>query len=148
MKTTELGDTGIEITRIGFGAWAIGGGDWEFGWGPQDDDRVDRRDHAGARARRSTGSTRRAAYGLGHSEEIVGRAVDGRAAARPYVFTKCAGVGRGAGRRSAQPQARLDPPRGRGSLARLGVDVIDLYQIHWPDPGARTSRRGGRRSPS
>src|ERR1700749_3241855 len=87
LRTTELGSTGLEITRVGFGAWGIGGGGWEFGWGPQEDDE-------------SVAATRRAlelgvnwidtaaAYGFGRSERVVGRALEGLAE-RPYVFTKC-----------------------------------------------------------
>jgi hypothetical protein len=87
LKTTPLGQTGLEITRVGFGAWAIGGGGWEFGWGPQDD----QESIAAIRHALEQGINwidTAAAYGLGPSEKIVGRALGG-VAERPYVFTKC-----------------------------------------------------------
>jgi aryl-alcohol dehydrogenase-like predicted oxidoreductase len=86
LKTTQLGQTGMEITRVGFGAWAIGGGGWEFGWGPQDDEEsIDAIQHALEQGINWIDTA--AAYGFGHSEQIVGRALEG-AAARPFVFTK------------------------------------------------------------
>jgi aryl-alcohol dehydrogenase-like predicted oxidoreductase len=132
MQTRRLGNSDMDITVIGLGAWAMGGGDWFAGWGPQDD-------------RESIETIRRAVdsginwidtaaiYGLGRSEAIVGEAVKGLAN-RPYIFTKC---------------GRHQSPENKGvgilkagsirqeienSLRRLRVDVIDLYQIHWPDP--------------
>jgi len=86
LKTTELGATGLEITRIGFGAWAIGGGGWEFGWGPQEDDESVAAIHR-ALAEGINWIDTAAAYGFGHSERIVGRALEGLAE-RPYVFTE------------------------------------------------------------
>ncbi len=133
--TVPLGRTDLRITRAGFGAWAIGGGGWSFGWGEQDDSA-------------SVAAIRRAiergvnwidtaaVYGLGHSEEIVARALrDLPRESRPYVFTKCGLVW--------DPQDRLAPPRRVGapasirreveaSLRRLEVERIDLYQMHWP----------------
>ena len=110
LKTTQLGQTGLEITRVGFGAWAIGGGGWEFGWGPQQDDQsIAAIQHALELGINWIDTA--AAYGFGHSEEIVGRALQG-VPERPYVFTKASLLeGPGPSGRS-QPQARLDPARG------------------------------------
>jgi aryl-alcohol dehydrogenase-like predicted oxidoreductase len=133
LRTTQLGQTGLEITRVGFGAWAIGGGGWEFGWGPQDDEEsIDAIHHA-----IETGINwidTAAAYGFGHSEQIVGRALEG-VAPRPFVFTKCSLL-EGPGRTVAHSLERDSLLReAEASLERLGIDAIDLYQIHWPIPG-------------
>ena len=132
LKTTQLGQTGLEITRVGFGAWAIGGGGWEFGWGPQQDDQsvaaIQRAVELGVNWIDTA-----AAYGFGHSEEVVGRALAG-VEARPYVFTK-ASLLEGPGRRVVHSLKRDSILReAHASLKRLGVDAIDLYQIHWPIP--------------
>src|ERR1700735_818810 len=87
LKTAELGQTGLEITRVGFGAWAIGGGGWEFGWGPQDDEQSIAAIHRALEQGVNWIDTA-AAYGFGRSEQAVGRALDGLTR-RPYVFTKC-----------------------------------------------------------
>src|ERR1700740_3540672 len=132
LRTTELGRTGMQITRIGFGAWAIGGGDWEFGWGPQDDDQSIAAIHR-ALAGGINWIDTAAAYGFGHSEEIVGRALAG-VSERPYVFTK-ASLLEGPGRTVVHSLKRDSVLReAEASLRRLGVDAIDLYQIHWPNP--------------
>ncbi|HEY0937159.1 MAG TPA: aldo/keto reductase [Trebonia sp.] len=134
LKTTQLGSTGLDITRVGFGAWAIGGGDWQFGWGPQQDDEsvaaIQRALELGVNWIDTA-----AAYGLGHSEEIVGRAIAGLRD-RPYVFTKCSLVDDGT--RHVQSSLKRDSvlAEAEASLRRLGVDAIDLYQIHWPRPEA------------
>lgn len=123
----------MQLTPIGFGAWAIGGGNWEFAWGPQDD-------------QESVGAIHRALdlgvnwidtaaiYGLGHSEEVVARALSGWSGSRPYVFTKCSmrwhqdrSIYRSLKKNSLREELE-------GSLRRLQVDAIDLYQIHWPNP--------------
>ncbi|MDQ3897525.1 MAG: aldo/keto reductase, partial [Actinomycetota bacterium] len=131
--TATLGTTDLEVTRVGLGAWAIGGGGWQGGWGPQDD-------------RESIETIRRAvdlgvnwidtaaAYGLGHAEEIVGRAVrDMPEDERPLVFTKCGLVWEAGGTTVSNVLAPASIRREcEDSLRRLGVDVIDLYQIHWP----------------
>jgi aryl-alcohol dehydrogenase-like predicted oxidoreductase len=132
LQTTQLGDTGLEITRVGFGAWAIGGGGWEFGWGPQEDDRsIAAINHALGQGINWIDTA--AAYGFGHSEEIVGRALQGLSA-RPYLFTK-ASLLEGPGRRVVHNLKRDSMLReAHASLERLGVDAIDLYQIHWPIP--------------
>ena len=133
LKTTQLGQTGLEITRIGFGAWAIGGGGWEFGWGPQDDEESIGAIHRALEQGINWIDTA-AAYGFGRSEQIVGRALDG-VAERPYVFTK-GSLLEGPDRRVVHSLKRDSILREAGnSLQRLGVDAIDLYQIHWPIPG-------------
>jgi aryl-alcohol dehydrogenase-like predicted oxidoreductase len=132
LKTAQLGQTGLEITRVGFGAWAIGGGDWEFGWGPQDDEESIAAIHRGLEQGINWIDTA-AAYGFGRSEQTVGRALEGLAE-RPYVFTKCSLLP-GPGRRVVHSLKRDSILReAHASLERLGVDAIDLYQIHWPIP--------------
>jgi aryl-alcohol dehydrogenase-like predicted oxidoreductase len=132
LRTTQLGHTGMEITRVGFGAWALGGGDWEHGWGPQDDDQSIATIHHALEGGINWIDTA-AGYGFGHSEQIVGRALEGLAQ-RPYVFTK-ASLLEGPGRRVVHSLKRDSILReAHASLERLGVDAIDLYQIHWPIP--------------
>jgi aryl-alcohol dehydrogenase-like predicted oxidoreductase len=134
LGTTLLGKTGLDITRVGFGAWAIGGGGWEFGWGPQDDDdSIAAIQHALDLGVNWIDTA--AAYGFGRSEETVGRALDGlRADERPYVFTKASLV-EGPGRTVVHSLKRDSILReAEASLKRLGTDAIDLYQIHWPIP--------------
>src|ERR687888_434246 len=132
LRTTELGGTGMEITRVGFGAWAIGGGDWQFAWGAQDDAESIAAIHRALELGVNWIDTA-AVYGFGHSEEIVGRAIAGLAE-KPYVFTK-GGLLEGANR-TAVGSLRADSLRREveQSLLRLGVEAIDLYQIHWPNP--------------
>ena len=132
MRTATLGRTGLEITRVGFGAWAIGGGNWDWGWGDQDDEEsvaaIQRALELGVNWIDTA-----AQYGLGHSEEVVARALEG-VEPRPYVFTK-GGQPEGLDRTSYQTLKRDSLLREcEGSLRRLGVDAIDLYQIHWPIP--------------
>ena len=132
LTTTQLGHTGLEITRVGFGAWAIGGGGWEFGWGPQDDDQSIAAIHRALEHGINWIDTA-AAYGFGRSEQTVGRALQG-VTDRPYVFTKCSLV-EGPSRRVVHSLKRDSILReADASLARLGLDAIDLYQIHWPNP--------------
>jgi aryl-alcohol dehydrogenase-like predicted oxidoreductase len=132
LTTTQLGQTGLEITRVGFGAWAIGGGGWEFGWGPQEDEQSLAAIHRALELGVNWIDTA-AAYGFGHSEEIVGRALEGLAE-RPHVFTKCSLL-EGPGRRVLHSLKRDSILReAEASLERLRIDAIDLYQIHWPDP--------------
>src|SRR5438309_2542342 len=135
LPTTPLGTTGMRITRVGFGAWAIGGGGWTFAWGNQDDaDSIAAIRHAVERGVNWIDTA--AVYGLGHSEEIVARALrDIPADDRPYVFTK-AGLVWDERDRSAPPRRVGDPLSIRreveASLRRLAVERIDLYQMHWP----------------
>jgi aryl-alcohol dehydrogenase-like predicted oxidoreductase len=132
LATTALGSTGMSITRVGLGAWAIGGGGWQFGWGPQDDEESISAIHRGLELGINWIDTA-AAYGFGRSEEIVGWAIEGLAE-RPYVFTKASLV-EGRGRKVVHNLTRDSIRReAEASLARLGVDAIDLYQVHWPDP--------------
>jgi aryl-alcohol dehydrogenase-like predicted oxidoreductase len=133
LQTTELGETGLEITRIGLGAWAIGGGGWEFGWGPQADGEsiaaIERALELGINWIDTA-----AAYGFGHSEQMVGRVFAELGNTRPYVFTKASLV-EGEGRKVVHSLKRDSIRReAHASLDRLGVDAIDLYQIHWPIP--------------
>jgi aryl-alcohol dehydrogenase-like predicted oxidoreductase len=132
LRTSPLGATGLEITRIGFGAWAIGGGGWEFGWGPQQDDESIAAIHRALDLGVNWIDTA-AAYGFGRSEQIVGRALHGLSE-RPYVFTKCSLLDDGT--RHVRHSLKRDSilREAEGSLRRLGVDAIDLYQIHWPVP--------------
>ncbi|MFO0849627.1 MAG: aldo/keto reductase [Gemmataceae bacterium] len=122
----------LHITPVGFGAWAIGGGGWAFAWGPQDDAESVAAIHEAVAAGVNWIDTA-AVYGLGHSEEVVAKALDGMAD-RPYVFTKCGRVW-GADRQIGK-SLKADSIRREceASLRRLKVDVIDLYQIHWPEP--------------
>lgn len=132
MLKKRLGNSDMEITPLGVGAWAIGGGGWAFGWGPQDD-----LDSVGAiRAALEAGIDwidTAAVYGLGHSEEVVAKALEG-VTNRPYVFTKCERVwdeNRQIGKCLKRDSIRREC---EDSLRRLKLDVIDLYQIHWPEP--------------
>ncbi len=132
MNTKRLGNSGLFITPIGFGAWAIGGGGWEFAWGAQDD-----RDSIAAIYEALDAGINwidtAAVYGLGHSEEVVARALAGMNN-RPHVFTKCSMVWdehREIGHRLKAESLRREC---EASLRRLRVETIDLYQIHWPEP--------------
>ncbi len=130
-----LGSTGMELTRVGFGAWAVGGGDWAFSWGAQDDERSVAAIHRALELGVNWIDTA-AVYGLGHSEEVVARALrDIPRADRPLVFTKC-GLVWDPRDRSQQPREVGRPESIRAeleaSLRRLQVEVIDLYQMHWP----------------
>src|SRR5437764_15463073 len=132
MKTKRLGNSDLFISPVGFGAWAIGGSGWQFAWGGQDDsDSV-----AAIREALDAGINwidTAAVYGLGHSEEVVARALEG-VRDRPYVFTKCRLVWNE--RRQIGHRLKADSIRREceASLRRLRVDALDLYQIHWPDP--------------
>jgi aryl-alcohol dehydrogenase-like predicted oxidoreductase len=132
MQTRQLGNSDIYITPLGVGAWAMGGAGWLFSWSHQDDDASIAAIHAALDAGMNWIDTA-AVYGLGHSEEVVARALKGRAN-RPYVFTKCARVwdeNRQIGKSLKADSVRREC---EASLRRLKVDAIDLYQIHWPEP--------------
>ncbi|MGQ9623502.1 MAG: aldo/keto reductase [Candidatus Caldatribacteriaceae bacterium] len=132
MRYRKLGWTALELSVIGFGSWALGGGGWQYSWGPQDD-------------KESVEAIRRAidlgvnwidtaaVYGLGHSEEVVGQAIKGLSK-RPIIATKCGLVWDGKGNISNRLKRKSVRQEAEASLKRLGVDVIDLYQIHWPVP--------------
>ncbi len=127
-----LGNSDLHLTPIGFGAWAIGGGNWEFAWGPQDDDESIAAIHRALDLGVNWIDTA-AIYGLGHSEEIVGRALKSTSH-KPLVFTKCSMRWKDDRTiyRSLKPASLAEELE--NSLRRLGVDAIDLYQIHWPNP--------------
>jgi aryl-alcohol dehydrogenase-like predicted oxidoreductase len=132
MQTRQLGASDLEITPIGVGAWAMGGGGWQFAWGAQDDKESVEAIHA-ALDKGINWIDTAAIYGLGHSEEVVARALAGRST-KPLVFTKCGIVWneKRETRRTIEPESiRKEVEQ---SLSRLKLDVIDLYQIHWPEP--------------
>ncbi len=132
MQTRPLGNSDLNITPMGFGAWALGGGDWAFGWGAQDDDDSVAAIHA-ALDKGINWIDTAAIYGLGHSEEVVARALKG-ITHRPYVFTKCERVWDDKGQISGNLKRDSLRRELESSLRRLEVETIDLYQIHWPNP--------------
>lgn len=132
MEKRRLGDSDLMITPIGIGAWAMGGGGWQFAWGPQDDKDSIEAIHA-ALDKGINWIDTAAVYGLGHSEEVVARALEGRSN-RPYIFTKCERVWDENGKISGCLKRDSIRREVEASLRRLKVDVIDLYQIHWPQP--------------
>jgi aryl-alcohol dehydrogenase-like predicted oxidoreductase len=132
METRKLGNSDLDITRIGIGAWAMGGGGWTWGWGPQNDNDSISAIEAGLDAGINWIDTA-AVYGLGHSEEVVARALKSRNE-RPCVFTKCERVWNDRGEIGGSLKAESIRRECEASRRRLQVDVIDLYQIHWPDP--------------
>jgi aryl-alcohol dehydrogenase-like predicted oxidoreductase len=138
----KLGNSDLHITRVGYGAWAIGGSGWQFAWGSQDDNESIAAIHRALELGVNWIDTA-AVYGLGHSEEVVGRALKSWRGSRPYVFTKC-GL-RGDANGEVQKVLKADSIRGEveDSLRRLSIDVIDLYQIHWPpDPDSPELEEG------
>ena len=127
-----LGNSDLHLTSIGFGAWAIGGGNWEFGWGAQDDAASVQAIHAALDAGVNWIDTA-AVYGLGHSEEVVAKAVKGLSE-KPLIFTKCS-MRWDAGRKIYRSlKAASVAEELENSLRRLGVEAVDLYQVHWPNP--------------
>jgi aryl-alcohol dehydrogenase-like predicted oxidoreductase len=132
MQTRQLGNSDLAITPIGVGAWAMGGPGWTFAWGPQDDNQSIEAIRTALAAGINWIDTA-AVYGLGHSEEVVARALEG-ISPKPYIFTKCERVWNE--RREIGYCLKRDSIRREceASLRRLKVDVIDLYQIHWPEP--------------
>lgn len=131
MQTRQLGKSDLNITPVGYGAWAIGGGGWQFAWGPQDDDDSIAAIHRALELGVNWIDTA-AAYGLGHSEEVVARALKSWSGAPPYVFTKCGLRWDEQGSIRKVLHADSICREVEDSLRRLAVDAIDLYQIHWP----------------
>jgi aryl-alcohol dehydrogenase-like predicted oxidoreductase len=131
MVKMKLGNSDMDITRIGFGAWAIGGAGWDFGWGHQEDkdsvDAIIRSLELGINWIDTA-----AIYGLGHSEEIVAKALSSWTGTKPYVFTKCAQVWDENKNITLSHEPQSIKKECENSLKRLKVDCIDLYQIHWP----------------
>ena len=127
-----LGNSDLRLTPIGFGAWAIGGGNWEFAWGPQNDTESIAAIHRALSLGINWIDTA-AIYGLGHSEEVVGRALRATSI-RPLVFTKCSMRWRPDRSIYRSLKAASVREELEGSLRRLGVETIDLYQVHWPNP--------------
>ena len=130
METKQFGNTDMKITRIGFGAWAIGGGNWAFAWGPQDDGEAIAAMHRAIDKGMNWIDTA-AVYGLGHSEELVGKAIKGMHT-KPYIFTKCGLVWDDKRKSSQNIKGESIRRECEASLLRLNVDAIDLYQVHWP----------------
>jgi aryl-alcohol dehydrogenase-like predicted oxidoreductase len=131
METRKLGNSDLQITRVGFGAWAIGGPGWEFAWGPQDDSDSVAAIHAALEIGVNWIDTA-AVYGMGHSEEIVANALKSWRGARPYVFTKCVLRWDAQGKITPNHSAASIRQECEDSLRRLQIDTIDLYQMHWP----------------
>jgi aryl-alcohol dehydrogenase-like predicted oxidoreductase len=132
MQKKQLGNSDMMITPIGVGAWAMGGAGWQFAWGPQDDNDSIAAIHA-ALDKGINWIDTAAVYGLGHSEEVVAKALAGRSH-RPYIFTKCERVWDENGKLGGRLKRESVRREMEDSLRRLKVDVIDLYQIHWPLP--------------
>jgi aryl-alcohol dehydrogenase-like predicted oxidoreductase len=141
MKTKKLGNSDLFITPVGFGSWAIGGAGWQFGWGRQSDD-----DSVAAIQRALELGINwidtAAAYGLGHSEEVVSRALAAWPGKRPLVFTKCALRWDAKGQVSRVLNSASIRKECEDSLRRLKVEAIDLYQIHWPVDDAHELEEG------
>lgn len=127
-----LGNSDLHLTSIGFGAWAVGGGNWEFGWGPQDDSESTAAIHRALDLGINWIDTA-AIYGLGHSEEVVGRAVKS-SSHKPHIFTKCSMRWKDDRSIYHSLQAASVTEELENSLRRLQVETVDLYQIHWPNP--------------
>jgi aryl-alcohol dehydrogenase-like predicted oxidoreductase len=132
MRTKRLGNSDLFITPIGFGAWAIGGAGWQFAWGVQEDSDSIAAIHEALDAGINWIDTA-AVYGLGHSEEVVARALEGMNN-RPFVFTKCSMVWNDRREISRSLKAESIRRECEASLRRLRAEAIDLYQVHWPDP--------------
>jgi aryl-alcohol dehydrogenase-like predicted oxidoreductase len=130
MDKKKLGNSDMELTPIGFGSWAIGGGDWQFSWGPQDDNDSIAAIHRALELGINWIDTA-AVYGLGHSEEMVARALK-TTPHKPYIFTKCGLVWDE--KREVTNSLKQIRREAEDSLRRLAVDAIDLYQVHWPKP--------------
>jgi aryl-alcohol dehydrogenase-like predicted oxidoreductase len=132
MKTRKLGNTDLELTVIGLGTWAQGGAGWKFGWGPQDDAQSIAAIHQAIDHGINWIDTA-AVYGLGHAEEVLGKALKGMSE-RPTVATKCARTWDHEGNIVKLQSKESVKREVEDSLKRLQLDVIDLYQVHWPEP--------------
>ena len=142
MQTRKLGNSNLNITPVGYGAWAVGGSGWQFAWGSQDDSDSIAAIHRALELGVNWIDTA-AVYGLGHSEEVVGRALKSWQGARPYVFTKCGLRWDAKGQVEKVLSAGSIRREAEDSLRRLAVDAIDLYQIHWPpDPDSPALEEG------
>jgi aryl-alcohol dehydrogenase-like predicted oxidoreductase len=142
MQTRQLGNSDLQITPVGYGAWAIGGSGWQFAWGSQNDNDSVAAIHCSLELGVNWIDTA-AVYGLGHSEEVVARALKSWPGPRPYIFTKC-GL-RWDSQGNVRKTLNVDSIRHEveDSLRRLSIDVIDLYQIHWPpDPDSAELEEG------
>ncbi len=131
MRTRQLGNSDLKITAVGYGAWAIGGSGWQFAWGMQNDADSIAAIHRSLELGVNWIDTA-AAYGLGHSEEIVAAALKDWHGPKPYVLTKCSRLWDEQGMLHGNLRAESIQRELEASLRRLKVDVIDLYQIHWP----------------
>jgi aryl-alcohol dehydrogenase-like predicted oxidoreductase len=145
MEKRRLGNSDMDITRIGFGSWAIGGPaeGWEASWGPQDEDEAIGAIHRALDLGINWIDTA-AVYGLGHSEELVARALGGYSGPRPYVFTKCGLPWDAHGQAARKLTAESIRAECEASLRRLQVETVDLYQIHWPTKDERENEEGWR----
>jgi aryl-alcohol dehydrogenase-like predicted oxidoreductase len=142
MQTRKLGNSDLYITPVGYGAWAIGGSGWQFAWGSQDDNDSIAAIHRSLELGVNWIDTA-AVYGLGHSEEVVGRALKTWPGARPYVFTKCGLRWDANGNVEKVLSAASIRREVEDSLRRLSVNIVDLYQIHWPpDPDSAALEEG------
>ena len=141
MKTKQLGNSDMFITPVGFGSWAIGGAGWQFGWGRQSDNDSVAAIHRALELGVNWIDTA-AAYGLGHSEEVVSRALAVWPGKRPLVFTKCGLRWDAKGQVSRALNSASIRKECEDSLRRLNVEAIDLYQIHWPVDGANELEEG------
>jgi len=142
MQTRKLGNSDLYITVVGYGAWAIGGSGWQFGWGSQDDNDSIAAIHRSLQLGVNWIDTA-AVYGLGHSEEVVARALKEGSGPKPYIFTKCGLHWDATGQAKKILNASSIRAEVEYSLRRLSVDVIDLYQIHWPpDPDSPVLEEG------
>ena len=132
LDTRQFGSTDMQFTPIGFGAWALGGGDWVYAWGPQDDKESEAAIHHALDLGINWIDTA-AGYGLGHSEVVVGQTLAGMSE-RPFVFTKCSMVWNEKGEFTSNLSRASVRRECENSLRRLKMDYVDLYQIHWPNP--------------
>jgi aryl-alcohol dehydrogenase-like predicted oxidoreductase len=139
MDKKKLGNSDLELTPIGFGSWAVGGGDWQFSWGPQDDNDSIAAIHKALELGINWIDTA-AVYGLGHSEEVVARALK-TTSHHPYIFTKCGLVW--GEEREVSNNLKHIRREAEDSLRRLAVDAIDLYQVHWPKPDEEVEEAWG-----